>query len=111
VGQRAGGGGHVLRRSLRSLRIPVHERVGGEIVDAASEAMHVTGLDSDWDVWTDMSFPETGSYVVPHALTPVEIDRERDIGEYREPACWMRHRIENGRADAPARSISKPLLA
>jgi hypothetical protein len=31
--------------------------------------------------------------VVPGALVPVEIDRERDLGDYREPACWMRHRI------------------
>jgi hypothetical protein len=71
--------------------VRVHERVGGEILGAAPEAIRVTGTVSDWEGWTGMAFPETGSYVVPGALAPVEIDRERDLGDYREPACWMRH--------------------
>jgi hypothetical protein len=73
--------------------IRVHERIGGEILGTAPAAMRVTGTVSDWEGWTGMAFPETGSYVVPGALVPVEIDRERDLGDYREPACWMRHRI------------------
>jgi GNAT superfamily N-acetyltransferase len=73
--------------------IRVHERAGGEILGDATEAMRVTGTVSDWEDWTGMAFPQTGSYVVPGALVPVEIDRERDLGDYREPACWMRHRI------------------
>ena len=32
-----------------------------------------------------MTFPETGAYVVPGALVPVEIDHERDEGLYVEP--------------------------
>jgi hypothetical protein len=43
-----------------------------------------------------MALPESGFYVVTGALVPVEIDRERDIGEYIEPACWVRHRVEAG---------------
>ena len=35
--------------------------------------------------------PGGGSYVVDGALVPVEIDRERDRGSYREPNVWMRH--------------------
>ena len=42
--------------------------------------------------WTGLRMPETGSYVVPGALVPVEIDRERDLGLYVEPNCWMVHR-------------------
>jgi hypothetical protein len=30
--------------------------------------------------------------VVPDALVPVEIDRERDLGRYVEPNVWLRHR-------------------
>jgi hypothetical protein len=41
--------------------------------------------------WAEMAFPETGSYVVPGALVPVEIDRERDEGLYLEPNVWMVH--------------------
>jgi hypothetical protein len=73
--------------------IRVHERVGGEILGAAPEAMRISGTVSDWEGWTRMAFPETGSYVVSGTLVPVEIDRERDVGDYREPACWVRHQI------------------
>jgi hypothetical protein len=73
--------------------IRVHERVGGEILGAASEAMRVTGTVSDWERCTSMAFPESGSYTVPGALVPVEINRRRDLGDYREPACWVRHQV------------------
>jgi hypothetical protein len=38
-----------------------------------------------------MAFPESGDYIVPGALVPVQIDRERDLGHYVEPNVWMRH--------------------
>lgn len=74
--------------------IRVHVRVGGEILGPASAAMRVTGSVAEWEGWTGMALPESGSYVVPDALVPVEIDRERDVGEYLEPACWIRHRAQ-----------------
>jgi hypothetical protein len=40
-----------------------------------------------------MSFPESGPYVVPSALQPVQIDRERDEGRYEDPNVWMRHPV------------------
>jgi hypothetical protein len=40
-----------------------------------------------------MQFPETGSYVVPQATRPVEIDRERDVGTYYDENIWMVHDI------------------
>ena len=40
-----------------------------------------------------MAFPESGDYVVPGALQPVAVDRERDVGRYEEPNVWVRHRI------------------
>jgi hypothetical protein len=60
--------------------------------------MRVTGTVAEWEVWTKMAFPQTGSYVVP-GLVPVAIDRERDLGDYCEPACWVRHRIATPRRD------------
>jgi hypothetical protein len=74
--------------------IRVHERVGGEILHSASAAMRVTGSVAEWEGWTGIALPESGLYVVPGALVPVELDRERDIGEYIEPACWVHHRVE-----------------
>jgi hypothetical protein len=38
-----------------------------------------------------MALPESGTYVVPGALVPIEIDRERDEGVYVEPNVWMVH--------------------
>ncbi len=76
--------------------IRVHKRAGGEILGCASAAMHVTGSVADWERWTGMALPESGAYVVPDALAPIKVDRERDLGEYLEPACWMRHRASEG---------------
>ena len=73
--------------------IRVHERVGGEILGCAPAAMRVTGSVTEWEGWTGMEMPESGAYVVPGALVPIEIDRERDVGRYLEPACWIRHRV------------------
>ena len=55
--------------------------------------MRIPGRVADWESWTGMGFPESGAYVVPGALVPVEIDRERDEGVYVEPNVWMHHRI------------------
>jgi hypothetical protein len=54
-----------------------------------------TGTVAQWEEWTGMSFPETGEYIVPGALQPVHIDREKDLGRYEDPGVWMRHRITN----------------
>ena len=57
----------------------------------APESMRVAATVAKWEQWAEMAFPETGSYVVPGALVPVEIDRERDEGLYLEPNVWMVH--------------------
>ena len=38
-----------------------------------------------------MRFPESGMYIVPGALVPVEIDHDANQGTYVEPNVWMRH--------------------
>ena len=53
--------------------------------------MSVPGTVAEWEEWAGMAFPETGTYVVPGALAPVEADRERDEGLYVEPNVWMVH--------------------
>ena len=54
--------------------------------------MTVRGTGAEWEAWTSVPMPETGSYVVPGALVPVEIDGERDEGSYVELNCWVVHR-------------------
>jgi GNAT superfamily N-acetyltransferase len=69
-----------------------HERLGAKIAKVAPESMRVTGTVAEWEEWTKLLFPETGSYVVPGALVPVEINCERNEGLYLEPNVWMVHR-------------------
>jgi GNAT superfamily N-acetyltransferase len=68
-----------------------HERLGAEIAKVAPRSTTIPGSVADWEEWAQMAFPETGSYVVPGAFAPVEIDRERDEGLYLEPNVWMVH--------------------
>jgi hypothetical protein len=71
----------------------VHERLGAEILEPEPQSLRITGTVSKWEDWTGMAFPETGTYVFPHGLAPLEVDRERDIGRYWEPNVWMLHRV------------------
>ena len=69
----------------------VHARMGAEVVRVIPRAMVIAGTVRAWEAWTQMRFPDSGPYVVPGALQPVGIDRERDEGRYEDPNVWMRH--------------------
>jgi hypothetical protein len=73
--------------------IRVHWRLGAEQLCVAPKTATITGTVSDWEEWTGMSFPESGAYIVPGALQPVQIDRERNIGCLDDPGVWMLHRV------------------
>jgi GNAT superfamily N-acetyltransferase len=68
-----------------------HERLGAEIIGIAEDSLVSEGTVAEFEKWCGLQFPESGDYVVPGALVPVEIDRENDRGVYREPNVWMRH--------------------
>ena len=69
----------------------VHARQGATIIKVCPEAMTIPGTISEWEEWTGMKFPESGKYVIPGVLVPVEIDIENDAGLYIEPNVWMHH--------------------
>lgn len=71
--------------------IRTHERLGASILGPAPRSMVITSTVAEWASWTDMVFPETGSYVVPDALDLVSISVEGDRGTYEETNLWMRH--------------------
>lgn len=71
--------------------IRLHVRLGGRIVRGSPKAMTMRGSVADWEAWTGMAFPESGSYVLPAATNPVEIDRERDEGVYHDANVWIVH--------------------
>ncbi len=71
--------------------IRVHRRLGGEILRPEPRSLGITGTVAEWESWTGLAFPETGTYVFPAGLDTLEIDRDGDCGRYWEPNVWMRH--------------------
>ncbi len=71
--------------------IRAHQRLGASILGPAPRSMIINGTVAEWEDWAKMTFPETGKYIVPDALDPVDIDRARDRGTYAETNLWMRH--------------------
>jgi hypothetical protein len=71
--------------------IRTHQRLGASILGPAEPSMTITGTVTEWESWAQMAFPDTGRYIVPDALDPVDIDRERDRGTYLESNLWMQH--------------------
>jgi hypothetical protein len=71
--------------------IRVHVRLGGRIVRGVPDSMRIEGTVADWEAWTGMAFPETGSYVVPRAADVVRIHRDADRGVYLDPNVWVVH--------------------
>ncbi len=69
----------------------VHWRLGAEQLRVAPRATLITGTVAEWEEWTGVSLPESGAYVVPGALQPITVDRERNIGSYVDPNVWMLH--------------------
>ena len=71
----------------------VHVKMGGHIVKVCSQSMTIPGTVADWESWTNMRFPESGKYVVPFALAPIQIDCEANAGTYIEPNVWVVHPV------------------
>ena len=72
----------------------VHARMGARLIRPCHQSMRIAGSVAEWAQGTGMAFPESGRYVVPTALEPVEIDCEADRGLYVEPNVWMVHPVD-----------------
>ena len=71
----------------------VHVRLGARIIKPCHEAMTISGARADWEEWTSMIFPQSGRYVIPGALNPIEMNIEKDQGIYIEPNVWLVHTL------------------
>jgi GNAT superfamily N-acetyltransferase len=71
----------------------VHARVGAKIIKPCHEAMSIRGTRDEWEEWTSLKFPQSGTYYIPGALNPMDMDLEKDEGVYIEPNVWMVHEI------------------
>src|SRR5581483_782185 len=63
----------------------VHARLGARILRVAHRSMIITGTVAEWETWTGMRFPQSGTYVIPGTLQTILIDREQNEGRYEEP--------------------------
>ena len=71
----------------------VHARIGARIIKPCHEAMTIRGTCTEWEGWTGVKLPQSGRYVIPGALHPMEMNIENDEGIYVEPNVWMVHEI------------------
>ncbi|MFC1887459.1 GNAT family N-acetyltransferase [Candidatus Cloacimonadota bacterium] len=71
----------------------IHYKMGGEMIKVCNKAMLIQGSVEDWSKWTGMEFPESGKYIIPGALRPVEFDLAKDKGVYLEPNVWIIHEL------------------
>jgi GNAT superfamily N-acetyltransferase len=72
----------------------VHARLNAATIKPCPHSMRIEGTVGEWEAWTGMRLPQSGQYVVPGALVPVEIDRDADRGLYLEPNVWMVHTLD-----------------
>lgn len=75
--------------------IRTHWRLGGKILQPVYRSMVIAGTIKQWESWTGMRFMQSGQYIVPQALVPVNIDTQAQWGEYIEPNLWMLHSLGN----------------
>ncbi|GCE50963.1 hypothetical protein EI42_02221 [Thermosporothrix hazakensis] len=71
----------------------VHARLGARILKVAPRSMVIPGTVQDWERWSGMKLPQSGAYIIPEALVPLELSHERNEGIYIEPNVWMQHQI------------------
>ena len=71
----------------------VHVRAGARIIKVCHTSKTIRGSCLEWEQWTHMKFPQTGEYIIPGALNPVQINREEDEGVYVEPNVWIAHEL------------------
>lgn len=71
----------------------VHVRAGARIIKPCHEAMTIRGTRAKWEEWTSLKFPQSGPYVLPGALVPMQMDVEKDEGMYIEPNVWLVHDV------------------
>jgi GNAT superfamily N-acetyltransferase len=73
----------------------VHARVGAKIIKPCRQAMTIRGTCAEWEEWTSLKFPQSGTYYIPGALNPMQMNLESNEGIYVEPNVWLVHEISS----------------
>ncbi len=73
--------------------IRTHWRLGAKIIRPAMHSMYINATLDKWQEWTGMKFPQSGQYIIPGGLVPLEVDIQQQMGYYIEPNLWMFHNL------------------
>jgi hypothetical protein len=68
-----------------------HLRLGGRLLHPCPRSETTVAPIASWEQWTRMRFPESGRYLLPDGMVPLEIDTARGLGTYLEPNVWVHH--------------------
>lgn len=71
----------------------VHVRAGARIIKVCHTSKTIRGTRAEWEQWTGMKFPQSGKYIIPGALNPIEVNNEKVEGVYTEPNVWILHEV------------------
>jgi len=75
------------------LWLRIQQRAGGRVIKVCHKSKSVRGSRAEWESWVKMKFPQSGEYIIPSALNPMQMNVENDEGVYIEPNVWMVHEI------------------
>ena len=84
----------------------MHERVGGQLLSVCLNSQRIEGRVADWERWTRWRPSSSGTAYIPGTLQPAEIDTERDLIVYYDPAVWFEH-SPAGETDLVWRNVDK----
>lgn len=66
--------------------------MGASVVATSTASQAFTGSVAQWQDWSGLLLPASGTYVIPDALAPLQLDVQADRGTCTEPGIWVRHR-------------------
>jgi hypothetical protein len=69
-----------------------HLRMGATVLSPIEVSQTMTGTVAEWQTWTGLVFPYSGTYVIDGGLSTLTIDTEKNQGTCHEPGIWLRHR-------------------
>jgi len=74
--------------------IRTHLKGGAENLNVCDRAMHIYGDLGFWNELIDQPITKSGQYIVEGALNPVDIDVNKDYGEYYEDNIWISYPVD-----------------
>jgi hypothetical protein len=74
--------------------IRAHVNSGAEIIKVCEDSMLITGDLIFWETILNKRIVKSGDYLLKGALSPIKIDFENNIGEYREPNIWIKYSMK-----------------